>query len=72
MMPRLKLATRKDVVFRSLKVAILVGSTLNIINQYDAIFGAGSFNGVQAVLTFCVPFCVATYGAVMAMDVAGS
>ncbi|WP_457774729.1 nitrate/nitrite transporter NrtS [Phycobium rhodophyticola] len=54
---------------RSLKVAAVVGTALNLINQYDAIFGDSSFSLLKAGLTYCVPFCVATYGAVMAMDV---
>lgn len=49
---------------RSLLVALIVGTVLNLINQGDALLGAGELNWTKAVLTFVVPYCVATYGAV--------
>ena len=49
---------------RSFVVALIVGSVLNLINQGDAIFGAADVNLIKIVLTFAVPYCVATYGAV--------
>lgn len=49
---------------RSLRVARLVGTALNLINQGDALFGAGHVSYVKLLLTFAVPYCVATYGAV--------
>ena len=49
---------------RSLVAALVVGTILNLINQGDALFGARRFDWVKAVLTFIVPYCVTTYGAV--------
>jgi hypothetical protein len=49
---------------RSFIVALIVGTILNLINQGDALFGGGRFNVTKAILTFAVPYCVATYGAV--------
>ncbi|MFG1480427.1 nitrate/nitrite transporter NrtS [Xanthobacter sp. V4C-4] len=49
---------------RSLCVALVVGTVLNLINQGDALLGAGALNWGKIVLTFLVPYCVATYGAV--------
>ena len=49
---------------RSLVVALIVGSILNMINQGDALFGEGHLNLTKIILTFAVPYCVATYGAV--------
>jgi hypothetical protein len=49
---------------RSLLVALLVGTILNLINQGDALFGAASLNLTKILLTYAVPYCVATYGAV--------
>jgi hypothetical protein len=49
---------------RSLGVALIVGSILNLINQGDALLGLHPFNPIKAGLTYLVPFCVATYGAV--------
>jgi hypothetical protein len=49
---------------RSLVVALIVGTILNLINQGDALLGEGQVNLAKIVLTFAVPYCVATYGAV--------
>ncbi|MBA3564544.1 MAG: nitrate/nitrite transporter NrtS [Gammaproteobacteria bacterium] len=49
---------------RSCLVALIVGTLLNLINQGDALFGPGEINFVKLALTFAVPYCVATYGAV--------
>lgn len=49
---------------RSLCVALIVGTILNLINQGDALFGHGAVNWAKIMLTYSVPFCVATYGAV--------
>ena len=43
---------------------IVVGAILNLINQGDALFGGGQLNFTKLILTFAVPYCVATYGAV--------
>ena len=49
---------------RSLTVALVVGTILNLINQGDALLGGGPLDWTKIVLTFAVPYCVATYGAV--------
>jgi hypothetical protein len=49
---------------RSLYVALVVGTVLNLINQGDALFGAGSIDWLKVALTYCVPYLVCTYGAV--------
>lgn len=49
---------------RSFVVALIVGTILNLINQGDALFGNGQLNFPKILLTFAVPYCVATYGAV--------
>ena len=49
---------------RSLIVAVVVGSILNLINQGDALLGGGTVNVAKIVLTYIVPYVVATYGAV--------
>jgi len=45
-------------LFTALKVAVLVGSVLVVINQYEALFGDQIFRWLPALLTYCVPFCV--------------
>ncbi|MFK7895886.1 MAG: nitrate/nitrite transporter NrtS [Myxococcota bacterium] len=51
---------------RSAKVAVVVGTLLVLLNQGDAIFAGPPFAQTllwKVPLTYCVPFCVATYGA---------
>lgn len=49
---------------RSLVVALMVGTALNLINQGDALLQGGDINWTKLILTFIVPYCVSTYGAV--------
>ena len=68
MMPRLSTICRccvsDGVPRRSFWVALIVGTLLNLINQGDALLGDSHLNITKIVLTFAVPYCVATYGAV--------
>ena len=57
----------KTVVVRALKVALIVGTILNLINQGDALFGPNELELVKASLTYCVPFCVSLHGAIYAL-----
>ena len=49
---------------RSLAVSLIVGTILNLINQGDVLFGMADLNLVKLILTYAVPYCVCTYGAV--------
>lgn len=51
------------VLRRSLAVSIVVGTVLVAINQGDVILSGATPNIWKVVLTYIVPFCVATYGA---------
>lgn len=57
------------VVRRSARVAAVVGTLLVAINYTDrALSGAlGPADWVKMLLTYCVPYCVATYAAVQAI-----
>jgi len=48
---------------RSLATMAIVGSILNVINQGDALILPGAISWWKLGLTYCVPFCVATFGA---------
>ncbi len=65
----LKIALRKDVVLRGLKVGGIVGTIHVAINQGDLLL-AGTVT-VEALwkisLTYCVPYCVSTYASVSAI-----
>ena len=59
------LYARSDgVPLRSLYVALVVGTVLNLINQGDALLGLAPVNWLKLALTYCVPYAVCTYGAV--------
>ena len=47
-----------------LKVALLIGTLLNLINQGDALFTGTPVNWWKFALTFAMPYAVSTYGAV--------
>jgi hypothetical protein len=49
---------------RSFVVALVVGTILNLINQGDALLSGATLNLTKLLLTYAVPYCVATYGAV--------
>ena len=46
--------------------AAIVGTVLNLINQGDVLWGGTELNLPKILLTYCVPYCVATWGAVSA------
>ncbi|MGF1720208.1 nitrate/nitrite transporter NrtS [Vibrio kyushuensis] len=52
---------------RAVLIALVVGTLLNIINQYDAIFGGVAIQWLKAVLTYCVPFGVSLVSSVITM-----
>ncbi|TFI56739.1 hypothetical protein E2493_18720 [Sphingomonas parva] len=54
-------------VRRSLAVALIVGTTLNAINQGDALLNAHSLVWWKIGLTYFVPFAVASYGSYAAL-----
>ncbi len=57
-------AVSNGVPRRSLYVALVVGTLLNMINQGEAFLGATSINWIKLVLTYFVPYAICTYGAV--------
>ncbi len=50
---------------RHLKIAIVVGTILNLINQFHSIIilDASKFNFVKGAITYFVPFLVSIYSA---------
>jgi hypothetical protein len=57
-------ATTGGVPGRSLVVAAVIGTVLNLINQGDALLEGTSVSWLKVALTYVVPYCVSTYGAV--------
>lgn len=61
-------ATTSGVPMRALIVSIVVGTTLNLINQGDAIFTGAPLSWSKLILTFVIPYLVSTHGAVSARE----
>jgi hypothetical protein len=51
---------------RAFIVALVIGSLLNLINQGDALFAGRPLDWLKLALTYVVPYCVSTHGAVAA------
>ena len=62
----IRAAARRDVVRRSIRVALLVGAILVAVNYTDRWLEGSlvSFDFVKMALTFLVPYCVCTYACV--------
>lgn len=65
----LSIAMRRDVVARGLKVGLIVGTILTVINYGDVIlYGQIDQSAYWKIpLTYLVPFCVSTYAGVEAI-----
>jgi len=61
-----QLAVSDGTPMQALKIAIVVGTILVAINQGDLILSGGVPPLWKLALTYCVPYCVATWGAVTA------
>ncbi len=66
----LTLARRDGIPRRSFIVSMIVGTVLVAINQGDVILAGEMPNWLKIGLTYVVPYCVATYGAVSAKQAA--
>ncbi|MEP5763245.1 MAG: nitrate/nitrite transporter NrtS [Halieaceae bacterium] len=62
----IKLALRRDIVLRSLRVALLVGTVLALINHGDKLLQGSltSASLLKIVLTYLVPYAVSTWASV--------
>ena len=57
------IATTRRIAFNALRVAAVVGSVLNLINQGPVIWDGGRVSWMHLVLNYLVPYCVASYSA---------
>lgn len=57
-------AVSEGVPRRSLWVALIVGTILNLINQADVLLSGQRLDFAKLMLTYIVPYLVSTYGAV--------
>ena len=60
----------RSVLFRAIKVALVVGTCLTLINQGDALLDGAPAPALwwKIPLTYCVPLVVSTYSAIAAMQ----
>lgn len=71
-----RMSTQLGIYHRSFKVAFVVGTLLNLINQPQAMLGflfldfsaVEHLNVIKTLLTYTVPFFVASYGSLAALD----
>ena len=63
------MAARRPLVVRAIKVALVVGTCLTLINQFDALFADASAAALwwKVPLTYSVPFLVSLYSSLAAM-----
>ena len=64
------LSTSGPVVMRAMKLSVIVGSILAVINHGPGIANASLSYGnvLQIALTYLVPYCVSTYSSVRAIQ----
>lgn len=60
------IALRSSIVSRSIKIALVVGSILALLNHGDKIFSGqlAPTDVYKIMITYFVPYCVSTYSAV--------
>lgn len=65
----LEIILRRDVIRRSSRVALLVGTVLVLINHGDALITARltTIDIVKIIMTYCIPYCISTYASVLAV-----
>jgi len=60
----LRICARREHLRRTIRIALVVGTLLTLINQLDVILGgdATAVTWVKAGLNYCVPFVVSNLG----------
>jgi hypothetical protein len=58
-----RLMLQGRIVRSALKVSLVVGTLLNLINNGEALWGHHGVNLWQMALNFIVPYCVSSYSA---------
>jgi hypothetical protein len=51
------------IAINALRIALVVGTVLNLINQGEALFTGGAISWPHVLLNYLVPYCVASYSA---------
>lgn len=56
-------AMSRHIVKNSLKISLVVGSLLNLINQGERLLNGDTISWFHLLLNYLVPYCVASYSA---------
>jgi hypothetical protein len=59
----LSVALSRHIVLNALKIALVVGTLLNLINQGDNLLHADGISWFHLLLNYLVPYSVASYSA---------
>lgn len=59
-----RILVRRHIVINALRVSLVVGLLLNVINQGSALIDGLAITWGQVLMNFVVPYCVAFYSAV--------
>jgi hypothetical protein len=59
----LQCVVRPHIVRNATKIALVVGTILNLINQGNALVGNEAISWPHVFLNYLVPYCVASYSA---------
>ncbi len=57
-------AVQKHIVINAGRIALVVGTVLNFVNQGETILAYSGISWGHAAMNYLVPYCVATYSAV--------
>jgi len=58
-----KISLSRHIVLASFKIALVVGTLLNLVNQGEALLSGSTISWLHLFLNYCVPYCVASYSA---------
>ncbi len=61
--------TSPKIVGNGIKVSLVVGTVLNLINQGESLLAGHEFMIGSALLNYLVPFCVACYSGARALPI---
>lgn len=61
----LRTVCQGNIVRAAIRIALVVGSILNLINQGDRLFSDLPLSWFHVGLNYLVPYCVASYSAAM-------
>ena len=59
----LRASLSRHIVKNALKIALVVGSILNVINQGENLLNGDTISWFHLLLNYLVPYCVASYSA---------